>query len=336
MKFSQNYPLKNLNTFAINTKAKYYLPISNVDELMELTANEVFLNNKYFILGGGSNVLFCSDFDGLVIHMDNKGIQIVDQNDSYVYIKSDAGVIWDDFVAFCVENGFGGVENLSLIPGTVGASPVQNIGAYGSELKDVFYEAEIFNLKTKKIGVYTHEMCRFGYRKSIFKNELKNIAVVLNVTFRLKTEPVLNLSYKELERRVKEIINPSVKDVRDTVIAIRTEKLPDPSIAPNAGSFFKNPVIEKNTIDEILMIHLALKTFPADEGKVKLAAGQLIELCGWKSKQDGKVAVHPNQALVIINKGNARGNEIVEFSKEIQDSVFKKFGVILEPEVNII
>ena len=152
----------------------------------------------------------------------------------------------------------------------------------------------------------------------------------------LKTKPVLNLSYKEMERKVEEIKNPSVKDIRDTVIAIRTEKLPDPSITPNAGSFFKNPVIDKSTIDEILMIHPTLKTFPADEGKVKLAAGQLIELCGWKSKQDGKVAVHPNQALVIINKGNASGNEIVEFSKEIQDSVFKKFGVILEPEVNII
>jgi UDP-N-acetylmuramate dehydrogenase len=336
MKFHQNHPLKNLNTFAIDAKAKYFVSISDSKDLLEIIDNDIFRQNKHFILGGGSNVLFNSDFDGLVIHMDNLGIEIIDYHDEFVYIKANAGVVWDDFVGYCVENGFGGVENLSLIPGKVGASPVQNIGAYGTELKEIFYEAEIFNLKTKKSEIYNLKMCNFGYRDSIFKNELKNNAIVVNVILRLKTDPVLNLAYRELGNRMNVFKNPTIKDVRKTVIAIRSEKLPDPAITPNSGSFFKNPVIDKKIVDKILILHPELKTFPADEGKIKLAAGQLIELCGLKSNQEGKVAVHPNQALVIINKRNASGNEIVEFSKNVQKSVYDKFGVVIEPEVNII
>ena len=331
-----NFNLRELNTFKIEARAKYFGSIERKEDLDELIKSEMFAKNKHFVMGGGSNVLFQTDFDGIIIHMENKGIEIVDDTNSYVFVRAQAGEVWDDFVAYCVENGLGGVENLSMIPGTVGASPVQNIGAYGVELKDVFHEANILNLDTYKQETYDYNKCKFGYRDSIFKNELKAKAIVSNVIFRLQKNPVLNLSYKELNIRISEIKNPGIQDVRNTVIKIRTEKLPDPEITPNAGSFFKNPVISKFQFKKLLVENPDLINFPVNEINVKLAAGQLIDLCGWKQIQEGKVAVHPNHALVIINKGNASGSEIVEFSEEVKQSVFEKFGVILEPEVRIL
>ena len=328
--------LKNLNTLAIDAKAKYFVAINNSEELLELTRHDVYKQNKHLILGGGSNVLFRSDFDGLVIHMVGKGIEIIDQNEEFVYIKANAGEVWDDFVAFCVGNGFGGTENLSLIPGTVGASPVQNIGAYGIEIKDLVHEVEIFLPDSKRIEILTNSDCNFGYRNSIFKNELKGKAIVTNVAFKLNKNPELKLNYKELNIRMSAFENPDISDVRNTVIDIRTEKLPDPALIPNAGSFFKNPVVPVELFKKLEIEYPGLVNFPAGVSQVKLAAGQLIDICGWKNMQDGNVAVHPRQALVIINKNNATGKEIIDFAKNIQDSVYNKFGVNIEPEVNII
>jgi len=331
-----NYSLKNLNTFAINAKAKYFVSINQPEDILELIETDIFVENRHFVLGGGSNVLFQSDFDGLIIHIENKGIEIIGEDANFVYVRASAGEIWDNLVAFCVDSGFGGTENLSLIPGTVGASPVQNIGAYGVEVKDIIEEVKIFNFYSSKIEVLSNFDCEFEYRNSIFKNELKNNAIVLNVIFKLTKNPKLNLNYSELNFRMKHFMDPSILDVRNTVITIRNEKLPNPAIIPNAGSFFKNPVISVELFNKLQNDFSGLKGFLTAEGKIKLAAGQLIELCGWKFKQGGKVAVHPNQALVIINKNNASGEEIIEFASIVRDSVFEKFGVLIESEVNII
>ncbi|MGE5355325.1 MAG: UDP-N-acetylmuramate dehydrogenase [Deltaproteobacteria bacterium] len=336
MEIKYNFSLKDLNTFAIDAKAKYFVTIKDPDELYELIELDFFKENKHLILGGGSNILFQSDFDGLVIHMAGKGIKVVDQDDEFVFVKANAGEIWDDFVAFCVGNGFGGTENLSLIPGTVGASPVQNIGAYGVEIKDIVSEVEIFRIDTKKIEILKNVDCNFDYRDSIFKNALKNKIIVTSVTYKLAKNPELNLSYKELNNRMSAFENPDIKNVRDTVINIRTEKLPDPAVIPNAGSFFKNPVVSKEEMEKLKSEFPQLVTFPMANDQIKLAAGQLIDICGWKTRQDGKVAVHPKQALVIINKNNASGKEIIEFANAIRESVYYKFGVNIEHEVNII
>lgn len=331
-----DYSLRHHNTFGIDVKSRYFLSAISGSEIRDFFGTDIFRNNKHMILGGGSNILFTSDFDGIVIHLANKGIELIDETDEHVFVRSAAGENWDDLVAFCVENNFGGIENLSLIPGFAGAAPVQNIGAYGSELRDVFHSAEVLELESGKTGFFDRQKCRFGYRDSVFKRELKNRAVVLNLTLRLYKNPEINLSYKELNNRLSGIQNPGIADVRETVIAIRAEKLPDPEVVPNAGSFFKNPVIGAEQFRKLIIDFPGLVNYPSDDGKVKLAAGQLIDLCGWKDFQDAKVAVHPRQALVIINKNHASGEEIVEFSKRIQSSVFDRFDVMLEPEVNII
>lgn len=336
MVFFENYSLKKLNTFAINAKAKYFTSIKKSEDILELIEKDIFKENQHFVLGGGSNVLFQNDFEGLIIHIENKGIEIVKEEENFVFVKASAGEDWDKLVEFAVENEFYGIENLSLIPGTVGASPVQNIGAYGTELKDVFYEAEIFNLTSGQKEFYNSEMCNFAYRNSIFKNELKNKLIVISVTLKLNKRKTLNLSYKEVNKRLLEIKNPTIKDVRDVIIEIRTEKLPNPKIIPNAGSFFKNPIILKSKYEKLIGDFPNLISYPFNESNVKLAAGQMIEMCGWKSKQYSKVAVHKNQSLVIINKNNASGKEIIEFSEAIQDSVNTMFGVKIEPEVNIV
>lgn len=331
-----DFRLKDHNTFAVDVKSRYFFSATSEIELKQFVSTDIFNNNRHIVLGGGSNMLFTGDFDGVIIHIASKGIMVVDETNNDVFVSSAAGEIWDDLVAYCVENNYGGIENLSLIPGSVGATPVQNIGAYGAELKDVFHSATVLDLTSGEIDIFNKEKCRFGYRDSIFKNELKNRAVVLNLVLKLSKNPLLNLSYRELHSRMSCMEDPGIKDVRDTVIAIRTEKLPDPALVPNAGSFFKNPTIGIEHFQKLTIKFPGLVNFPAGEGMIKLAAGQLIDLCGWKDVQDGKVAVHPRQALVIINKNHASGAEIVEFSKRIQNSVFNRFDVMLEPEVNII
>lgn len=336
MKILENYPLLKHNTLGINANTKYFCFISDIEDLLKLVNSEIYKNEKRFVIGSGSNVLFKGDFEGLIIHLDNKRISITLEDDDNVLVKADGGVIWDDLVKWTVEKGYCGLENLSLIPGTVGASPVQNIGAYGTELKDSFYEAEIFNSLTNQIEVFDNSKCAFGYRDSIFKNQLKHHSIVLNVTFKLSKKLTLNLSYKELCNRFSDDPKPTLEKIRKTVIDIRTEKLPDPTIMPNAGSFFKNPIVSINRYESLKLIHKTLIGYNVEEGYIKLAAGQLIELCGWKDLQEGKIAVHPRQALVIINKDNASGDEIVEFASKISRSVMDKFGVLIEPEVNFV
>jgi len=331
-----DFSLKSYNTFGVDVKSKFFFTATSISELRQFVSTDTFRNNRYMILGGGSNVLFTKDFDGVIIHLASKGIELADETSDHVFVSSSAGEIWDDLVAYCVENNFGGIENLSLIPGFAGAAPVQNIGAYGSELKEVFHSAEVLYLESGKTEVFDREKCRFGYRDSVFKRELQNRVVVMNLVLRLDKNPEINLSYKELNNRISGLENPGIADVRNAVIAIRTEKLPDPAQTPNAGSFFKNPLINADHFRELSSKFSGLVNYPAANDMVKLAAGQLIDLCGWKSVQDGNVAVHPRQALVIINKNNAGGTEIVEFSKRIQESVFSSFGIMLEPEVNIL
>ncbi|MCF6183140.1 MAG: UDP-N-acetylmuramate dehydrogenase [Bacteroidales bacterium] len=326
--------LKEYNTFHINVSALYSFFCETEQDIFEILNTEIVKEKNILVLGGGSNMLFTQDVDDVVIFMQNKGIEIISETAENVFVKVSAGEIWDEFVEYCVSNNFGGTENLSLIPGTAGASPVQNIGAYGVEVKDIIFETEAIEILTGKKRIFKNKECNFAYRNSIFKQELKNQYIVLNVTFCLSKFPVLKLSYGNL---ISEIINknPTIKDVRDAVIRIRESKLPNPDILPNAGSFFKNPIISDVHFTKLIKQFPQLVSYPAGDGKIKLAAGQLIDLCGWKGKTENGVGVHNKQALVIINYNNAAGKSILQFSEKIQNSVFKKFGVNIEREVRV-
>jgi UDP-N-acetylmuramate dehydrogenase len=309
---------------------------SNTEELSALlTHNSQLLT---LILGGGSNILLTKDFDGLVMKNEIKGIELIREDDEYIYVKAGAGENWHGFVQYCLTRNWAGVENLSLIPGNVGASPMQNIGAYGVELANVFENLEAFHLQEKKIVSFSLNDCGFGYRESVFKNKYRNQFAILNVTFRLRKEPVFQTSYgaigQELEKMgIKEL---TIQAIAQAVINIRTSKLPDPKVIGNAGSFFKNPEILNTQFELLKKKFPEIVASPLINGNYKLAAGWLIEQCGWKGYRDGDAGVHPKQALVLVNYGNAPGNTIVELSEKIQQSVNEKFGVKLEREVNII
>ena len=339
MQIEQSVRLKNYNTFGIDAQARYFASFASLQDLEELLGSEYFLRNKSMILGGGSNLLFTNDFDGLVIKNDLKGIELVKEDDVYYYVKAWSGEVWHELVLYCLANDFAGVENLSLIPGCVGASPMQNIGAYGVEIKDVFHELEAFHLYERNVHRFTLSDCAFGYRESIFKNKLKNQFAILNVTFRLRKKPVFNTSYgaiiQELEKMGVEQL--TIQAVSQAVINIRTSKLPDPEQIGNAGSFFKNPVVEKATYESLAAVYPSIVGYNVEGGAmVKLAAGWLIEQCGWKGYRKGDAGVHTKQALVLVNYGNAKGAEIFDLSCNIIESVDKKFGVKLHREVNII
>ncbi len=325
--------LKEYNTFGIDVKALYSFFCKNEYELKEILKTDFTKKKKVFVLGGGSNVLFTKDTDDILILMQNKGIEIVREDDTNVFIKVAAGEVWDDFVDFCVKNNYGGAENLSLIPGTAGASPVQNIGAYGVEVKDIIFEVEAAEIKSGKKKIFKNRDCKFAYRNSIFKNELKNQYIILNVTYKLSKFPELKLFYGNLREELPSGKNIEIKDVRDAVIRIREDKLPKTENLPNAGSFFKNPVVSQDFFRNLTKKNPELVSFPAEKGKVKLAAGQLIDICGWKGKKENGVGVHDKQALVIVNYGNADGKTVLKFSEKIQKSVFEKFGVKIEREV---
>jgi UDP-N-acetylmuramate dehydrogenase len=336
MKFNKFLSLKEYNTFGVNVESVYSFFCYHKDDLKRFLNFENEYNRTILILGSGSNILFTSDFNGTIIFMRNKGISIVKQDNDFIYLKAEAGEIWDDFVKFCVVNNFGGVENLSLIPGTVGAAPVQNIGAYGSEVKSVIDEIEALNRETLETEVFKNEDCQFGYRESIFKKSLKNKYIILNVTFKLTLKNhKLNLEYGSLNDLFRNEDNITLKQIREAVIQIRTEKLPSVEEFPNAGSFFKNPVVSLSYFNELKTKFPNLISYFVNNDTVKLAAGQLIDLCNWKGKQIKGVGVHYKQALVIVNYNNASGKDILEFSKEVEDTVFKKFGVYLEREVNL-
>ena len=332
----QNISLKNFNTFGVDVTAKYFSSFTNDDELAELITDNPKL--KTFVLGGGSNILFTKNFDGLALKNEVKGIDLVNEDEDHLYIKVGAGENWHQFVMFCINRSWAGVENLSLIPGNVGASPMQNIGAYGVEIKEVFYELEAFNLLEKKVYTLTVNDCEFGYRDSIFKNKYKDQFVILSVTYCLNKFPKLNLSYGAINQELEKmnITEPTIRSVSQAVINIRSSKLPDPNVIGNAGSFFKNPVVSKPAFENLKINFPGIVGFNNEDESVKLAAGWLIEQCGWKGFRKGDAGCYSNQALVLVNYGNASGKEIYDLSEEIFQSVKNKFGIELEREVNII
>lgn len=348
MQILENISLRPYNTFAIDAKARYFTSFSDMDALKEtLNFKPQTLN---LVLGGGSNLLFTKDFDGLVLKNEITGITELHEDNNYVYVKVGAGENWHRFVLYCIERNWAGVENLSLIPGNVGASPMQNIGAYGVEINDVCWSLEAFHLKERKLVTFTRNDCAFGYRDSVFKRKYKDQFVILNVTFQLRKKPQFNTSYgaieQELERTgIKEL---SIKAISDAVIRIRSSKLPNPAEIANAGSFFKNPELPVTKYEELKSVFPGIIAFPLANGNYKLAAGWLIENCGpdnpdsyrdgtsWKGYRRGDVGCHSKQALVLVNYGGATGRDIYQLSEDILQSVKEKFDVVLEKEVNII
>ena len=342
MEIQENISLKKYNTFGIDVQAALFAAFKSLDEISELLeVNKRVTNNKKqktFILGGGSNILFTSNFNGLVLKNEIGGIEKINEDETYVYIKAGAGINWHQLVLQCIQNNWAGLENLSLIPGNVGASPMQNIGAYGVEIKDVFYELEALHLQDKNIVQFNLNDCAFGYRESVFKRKYKNQFIITSVTYRLNKKPIFNTSYgaieQELEKmNVKEL---SIQVISQAVINIRSSKLPNPEEIGNAGSFFKNPEVDKTLFEKLKSADEKIVGYSLENGKVKLAAGWLIEQCGWKGYRKGDAGCHSKQALVLVNYGNATGEEINSLSGEIIQSVKEKFGVELEREVNII
>ena len=337
LQIQENVSLKNFNTFGVGANAKYFVEINRKEELSDLFLDPQWKQTKMLVLGGGSNMLLLNDFDGLVIRMNIRGIEHRISHDD-VFIEAGAGEVWNDLVNFCVVRGYAGLENLSLIPGSVGASPIQNIGAYGVELKDVFRSCCAFELATGTFKTFTEEDCRFDYRESVFKSKLKGQYIIVSVKFQLSLIPNFNLKYGAIGQELanRNITSPTLKDVSQVVSHIRVSKLPDPSTIGNAGSFFKNPIISVGQFDALLAKFPDVVRYPAGDGQVKLAAGWLIEQCGWKGKTVGHTGTWKNQALVLVNHGGATGQEVYAFSSEIIDSVYAKFGVWLQREVNII
>lgn len=336
MEIYKNYSLKDKNTFGIDSKAKLYVAPSNLRELAEVVMNRTFDTEPQLILGGGSNMLFVSNFDGLVIHPQLFGKELVEQNKDYVLVKAMAGEDWDTFVEWTVKNGYGGLENLSLVPGTVGACPVQNIGAYGVEVADTIEKVEVMVRKTGEIKELDAKECKFAYRNSIFKTERKGQFIITSVYFKLTKQPQFKTHYGAVEAELEKLGEISLQTVRQAVINIRESKLPDPEKCPNAGSFFKNPAVSKEKYNDLKKRYPEIVAYKIDEGNYKLAAGWMIDYLGWKGKTHGGAAVHDKQALVLVNRNNATGSEIIELAEKIQNSVYESFGVQLEFEVNVV
>ena len=338
MNIIANYPLLKLNTFGVDVKAKYFVSINTVNELIELTKTKVFKELQLLILGGGSNILFTKDFDGLVILNSIKGKEIIDQTQESIFLKIGAGENWHELVMYTVDNGWGGIENLSLIPGNTGTAPMQNIGAYGVEIKETFVELEALEISSGKIVKFNNSDCEFGYRESVFKNKMKNQYIIVNITLELKRNPVLNINYGDVKAILESqnINNPSIKQVSDAIISIRQSKLPDPKIIGNSGSFFKNPIVSLNQLELIKKKYPNVVNYKINENEFKIAAGWMIERAGWKGKKFNNYGVHEKQALVLVNYGLANGMEIFNLSEEIILDIKDKFGITLEREVNII
>ena len=338
MIIKENFTLKNFNTFKIDVNARFYAELESAEQIFELTSQKEFQNLPVLILGEGSNILFTKNYDGIVVRLISKGIKVVDENNEFIFVNVQAGELWDDLVTFCVDKEYYGIENLSLIPGTVGAAPIQNIGAYGVELKAVFDSLEGFNLDDQQKIILNNNQCAFGYRNSIFKNALKNKFLIANVTLKLKKEKSFNLNYRAFQEFVqkKRSTEITIKEVSDLVKRIRMSKLPDPSKLGNAGSFFKNPEVDNKKFAELKKSFSDLVFFKVDEHSYKIPAGWLIEKCGFKGKKSGKVGTYNKQALVLVNLGSADGTEIVNFAEQIVQAVHTKFGIKLTPEVNII
>ena len=344
----KNISVKAYNSFGINAYANWFTTFNSVEELCKLLEPDKQIKNNnqnsILILGGGSNLLFISNFNGIILKNEIKGIHIVKEDAHHVYVQAGAGENWHQFVLYCIDHNLAGVENLSLIPGNVGASPMQNIGAYGVEIKDVFYSLEAYHIKDKKLVNFTLNDCEFGYRESVFKRKFKDQFVITNVTYRLNRVPKFNTSYGAIEQELEKmgVKKLSIKAISQAVINIRSSKLPDPVVIGNAGSFFKNPEIGSSKFAILSSQFPKIVGYPLANGNVKLAAGWLIEQCGptnrtsWKGFRKGDAGCHEKQALVLVNYGNATGSEIYNLSEDILQSVKAKFGVELEREVNIV
>jgi len=337
MVIQTNYSLKKYNTFGIEAKAKEFVAVHTTEELKTIVKENQ--SKTKFILGGGSNMLLTQDIEALVIHIDLKGKKIIKENQDFVWVESMAGENWHEFVLWTIEKNFGGLENMSLIPGNVGTTPVQNIGAYGTEIKDTFISCDAINIASQEMKTFTKEECQFGYRESIFKHDVKDQFIIISVVFKLtKRNHKINTSYgditKELEKQ--NVVTPTLKDVSNAVIAIRQSKLPDPKELGNSGSFFKNPIISKEQFEKAHNLHPEMPHYVISETEVKVPAGWLIEKAGFKGKRFGDAGIHKNQALVLVNYGNATGQEILAVSKDIQATVLKEFGIVIEAEVNVI
>ena len=337
MQIRENISLRPYNTFGLEAKARYFATFSHSDELqhaLEAAGN----NSALFVLGGGSNILLTKDVDALVLKNEIGGIAVVKEDEEHIYLKAGAGVNWHQLVMHCVDNNFAGMENLSLIPGSVGASPMQNIGAYGVEIKDVFFELEAFHIQDKVWKTFSLEECRFGYRESVFKRQHRGEFIITSVTFRLNKKPVFHISYGAIQQELDKmgVQDLSIQAVSQAVINIRTGKLPDPKEIGNAGSFFKNPQVVKTEFENLQKEHPAIPFFPFNDTHVKVPAGWLIEQCGWKGYRKGDAGCYSKQALVLVNYGKATGKEIYALSEEILQSVNKRFNITLEREVNIL
>ncbi len=335
MDIQQNISLKSYNTFGIDVKARRFVDITSLNELKKVIRSEKY----FFIISGGSNLLLTKDIDKLVIHLNTKGIEVFQENSNDIFIKVQAGENWHEFVLWCIDHNYGGVENLSLIPGNVGTAPIQNIGAYGVELKDSMHNLEALEIDTLNTKTFTNKNCEFGYRNSVFKNELKGKYIITSVTFKLtKNIHKLNSSYGAIRSELDKgnIINPTIKDISKAVIAIRQSKLPDPKEIGNSGSFFKNPIISTTDFKNLQKTYPDAPHYVVSKNDIKVPAGWLVEQCGFKGKRFGDAGVHKKQALVLVNYNNATGREIFELSKKIQKTVLEKFEIQLEAEVNII
>ena len=336
MKITQQTSLLPYNTFGIDVKADFFIEYDSAGDLQAVLQSETVKKNQTLHIGGGSNLLFLHDYKGVVLHSAIHSINKVREDELFVYLEVGSSVIWDDFVGYCVKNGWGGVENLSLIPGEVGASAVQNIGAYGVEVQEVIVEVNAVEVDTALFRSFSNEECHYGYRESVFKNELKDKYIITSVLFRVQKNPVFRLHYQHLEEEVLKTGAVNLQNIRTTIIQIRESKLPDPKIMGNAGSFFMNPVIPKQQFLSLQAIYPQMPHYFNSETTEKVPAGWLIDQCGWKGKHIGNAGVHDKQALVLVNLGGATGAEIVYLAEQIQQSVREKFGIELKPEVNYI
>lgn len=334
----KNVSLRPFNTFGIDATARFFAEVRTVDELRAVIQAPMLREMPLLLLGGGSNVLLTRDFDGLVVRIAIPGKKIVRETDTHVWLHVGAGENWHELVLFCLENNFAGLENLSLIPGSVGASPMQNIGAYGVEIKDVFDSLDALDLQTGDLRTFTHAECRFGYRESIFKHEAKGRYAIVGVTFRLDKTPAFHIGYGDIQKTLTEmgVQELTIQAVSEAVVRIRRSKLPDPARLGNAGSFFKNPEIPKNQFDDLKTQFPAMPGYPTSDTTVKVPAGWLIEQAGWKGHREGPVGVHDRQALVLVNYGGGTGDQIRALAENVQASVREKFGIGLTAEVNFI
>ena len=336
MKVLNNISLKPYNTFGIDVNARRFVQVTTVDELREVLKNTYA--SELFILGGGSNMLLTKDVKQTVLHINLQGREIVEETKEEVVVKAMAGENWHQFVLYCIEQDFGGIENLSLIPGNVGTAPIQNIGAYGVEIKDTFDSCTALDVQTLELKTFSREDCHFGYRDSIFKNEAKGKYIITSVSFRLsRKDHKLNTTYGSIDTFLEEkgVKNPGIKDVSDAVISIRQSKLPDPKVLGNSGSFFKNPVVSKEALEELQKKYPEMPFYVINEEEVKIPAGWLIDRAGFKGYREGDAGVHKNQALVLVNYGNATGQDILALAHKIQERVYDMFNIKISPEVNI-